>query len=120
MPHTKAFDELLEATNPDSAIAKFIDKKGEGIHHVAFDVEDIYLQYVGKNIKANKTLLEVFELHNSRMKKLIGVEYSKSTYSKFTEAKNHVSNFIRCQYKKGDVLLESINQNFCTSFLAIC
>lgn len=34
--------ELLEATNPDSAIAKFIDKKGEGIHHVAFDVEDIY------------------------------------------------------------------------------
>lgn len=34
--------ELLEATNPESAIAKFIEKKGEGIHHVAFDVEDIY------------------------------------------------------------------------------
>ncbi len=34
--------ELLEATNPDSPIAKFIEKKGEGIHHVAFDVEDIY------------------------------------------------------------------------------
>jgi methylmalonyl-CoA/ethylmalonyl-CoA epimerase len=33
--------ELLEATKPDSPIAKFIDKKGEGIHHVAFDVEDI-------------------------------------------------------------------------------
>ncbi len=36
--------ELLEATNPDSAIAKFIEKKGEGIHHVAFDVEDIYAE----------------------------------------------------------------------------
>lgn len=36
--------ELLEATNPDSAIAKFIDKKGEGIHHIAFDVEDIYAE----------------------------------------------------------------------------
>ena len=34
--------ELLEATNADSPIAKFIEKKGEGIHHVAFDVEDIY------------------------------------------------------------------------------
>ncbi|PJA07220.1 MAG: methylmalonyl-CoA epimerase, partial [Flavobacteriales bacterium CG_4_10_14_0_2_um_filter_32_8] len=34
--------ELLEATNPESAIAKFIEKKGEGIHHIAFDVEDIY------------------------------------------------------------------------------
>ncbi|MBP0902932.1 methylmalonyl-CoA epimerase [Mariniflexile gromovii] len=33
--------ELLEATNEDSAIAKFIAKKGEGIHHIAFDVDDI-------------------------------------------------------------------------------
>jgi methylmalonyl-CoA/ethylmalonyl-CoA epimerase len=34
--------ELLEATSPDSPIAKFIEKKGEGIHHIAFEVEDIY------------------------------------------------------------------------------
>lgn len=33
--------ELLEATNPESAIAKFIEKKGEGIHHIAFEVDDI-------------------------------------------------------------------------------
>lgn len=33
--------ELLEATNKESPIAKFIDKKGEGIHHIAFDVDDI-------------------------------------------------------------------------------
>lgn len=33
--------ELLMATNPESPIAKFIDKKGEGIHHIAFDVTDI-------------------------------------------------------------------------------
>lgn len=36
--------ELLEATNPDSAVAKFIEKKGEGIHHIAFDVDDIYAE----------------------------------------------------------------------------
>lgn len=34
--------ELLEATNPNSPIAKFIKKKGEGIHHIAFAVTDIY------------------------------------------------------------------------------
>ena len=34
--------ELLEATNPESPISKFIDKKGEGIHHIAFGVENIY------------------------------------------------------------------------------
>ncbi|WBX73973.1 methylmalonyl-CoA epimerase [Tenacibaculum pacificus] len=33
--------ELLEATNPESPIAKFIAKKGEGIHHIAFAVTDI-------------------------------------------------------------------------------
>ncbi|MGS2762653.1 methylmalonyl-CoA epimerase [Sinomicrobium sp. M5D2P9] len=33
--------ELLEATNTDSPIHKFIEKRGEGIHHIAFHVEDI-------------------------------------------------------------------------------
>lgn len=33
--------ELLEATKEDSPIAKFIEKKGEGLHHVAFEVDDI-------------------------------------------------------------------------------
>lgn len=36
--------ELLEATKPDSPIAKFIEKKGEGIHHIAFDVTDIHAE----------------------------------------------------------------------------
>jgi len=48
-PHVKTsfFDvgpnkiELLEATTPESPIAKFIAKKGEGIHHIAFAVTDI-------------------------------------------------------------------------------
>ena len=38
--------ELLEATNPESPIAKFIEKKGEGIHHIAFDVENIFEEIV--------------------------------------------------------------------------
>ncbi len=33
--------ELLEALNPESPIASFIDKRGEGLHHVAFEVDDI-------------------------------------------------------------------------------
>ncbi|AEI51732.1 methylmalonyl-CoA epimerase [Runella slithyformis] len=36
--------ELLEATDPDSPIAKFIEKKGEGIHHIAFEVDDIWAE----------------------------------------------------------------------------
>jgi methylmalonyl-CoA/ethylmalonyl-CoA epimerase len=33
--------ELLEASNENSAIAKFIEKKGEGIHHIAYEVDDL-------------------------------------------------------------------------------
>lgn len=33
--------ELLEATAPESAIAKYIERKGEGIHHIAYAVDDI-------------------------------------------------------------------------------
>lgn len=33
--------ELLESTDADGVIAKFIEKKGEGLHHIAFEVEDI-------------------------------------------------------------------------------
>ncbi len=36
--------ELLEATSEDSPIAKFIEKRGEGIHHIAFEVEDIFAE----------------------------------------------------------------------------
>jgi methylmalonyl-CoA/ethylmalonyl-CoA epimerase len=36
--------ELLESASPDGVIAKYIEKKGEGIHHIAFAVEDIYAE----------------------------------------------------------------------------
>ena len=36
--------ELLEGTRPDSPISKYIEKKGEGIHHIAFDVSDIHAE----------------------------------------------------------------------------
>lgn len=38
--------ELLMATDPESPIAKFLEKKGEGIHHIAFDVDDIETEVI--------------------------------------------------------------------------
>ena len=54
--------ELLEATSPDSAISKFIEKKGEGIHHIAYDVDDVYAEM--KRLQD-----EGFELINKEPKK---------------------------------------------------
>ena len=36
--------ELFESTDPTGVISKFIDKKGEGLHHIAFDVQDIHTE----------------------------------------------------------------------------
>jgi len=36
--------ELLGPTSPDSVIAKYVQKKGEGLHHVAFEVDDIHAE----------------------------------------------------------------------------
>jgi len=54
--------ELLQATDSDSPIAKFIEKKGEGIHHIAFAVDDIIFE-----IERLKN--EGFEVLNSTPKK---------------------------------------------------
>ncbi|MFD2542959.1 methylmalonyl-CoA epimerase [Lacinutrix gracilariae] len=69
--------ELLEATNNNSAIAKFIEKKGEGIHHIAFDVSDIE-----KEILRLKS--EGFKIINEKPKqgadnKLVAFLHPKST-----------------------------------------
>ncbi|AKQ44893.1 hypothetical protein TH63_03470 [Rufibacter radiotolerans] len=54
--------ELLEATADHSAIARFIEKKGEGIHHIAFEVEDIVAEM--ERLKA-----EGFQLLNETPKR---------------------------------------------------
>lgn len=69
--------ELLQATNPNSPIAKFIEKKGEGIHHIAFDVKDI-------EAEINRLKAEGFELIHQTAKsgadnKLIAFLHPKST-----------------------------------------
>ena len=51
--------ELLQASSPDSPIAKFIEKKSEGIHHIAFDVEDIYAEMARLKAEGFEILNEV-------------------------------------------------------------
>jgi methylmalonyl-CoA/ethylmalonyl-CoA epimerase len=69
--------ELLEASNPNSPIAKFIAKKGEGIHHIAFEVENI-------EVELERLKMEGFELIHDTAKvgadnKRIAFLHPKST-----------------------------------------
>ena len=69
--------ELLEAIHTDSAIAKFIDKKGEGVHHIAYEVDDIKSEMVRLE-KEGFTLLSK-EPQKGADNKLICFLHPKST-----------------------------------------
>jgi methylmalonyl-CoA/ethylmalonyl-CoA epimerase len=69
--------ELLEATSPESAIAKFIEKKGEGIHHVAYDVENIIDEI--KRLKQEGFVFINEEPKHGADNKLIAFIHPKST-----------------------------------------
>ena len=69
--------ELLEATNENSPIAKFIKKKGEGIHHIAFDVNDILHEI--KRLKKEGFIVLNEEPKKGADNKLVAFLHPKST-----------------------------------------
>ena len=69
--------ELLEVSNPESPIAKFIDKKGEGIHHIAFGVEDIRAEI--ERLKAEGFVFISEEPKDGADNKLVVFLHPKST-----------------------------------------
>jgi site-specific recombinase XerD len=71
--------------------------------------------YFGKAEK-QKTLVEVFELHNTKIEELIGKDYSLPTLTKFKTTLQHVKNFILRTCGKLDVTLSEVNYGFLTDF----
>lgn len=69
--------ELLEATAAESPIAKFIEKKGEGIHHIAFEVDDIIAEMTRLRVEGFILLSE--EPKQGADNKLVCFLHPKST-----------------------------------------
>ncbi|MCB0478151.1 MAG: methylmalonyl-CoA epimerase [Crocinitomicaceae bacterium] len=69
--------ELLQATSENSAIHKFIEKKGEGIHHIAYDVSDIHAEI--KRLKGEGFQMIHEEPKDGADNKLIAFLHPKST-----------------------------------------
>jgi methylmalonyl-CoA/ethylmalonyl-CoA epimerase len=75
--------ELLESTDPGGVIAKFIDKKGEGLHHVAFDVADIRAEM--KRLQAEGFVLLNEEPKKGADNKLVCFLHPKGTHGVLVE-----------------------------------
>lgn len=82
--------ELLEATSPDSAIAKFIERKGEGIHHIAFEVENIYDEMIRLQSEGFQLLQDVPK--KGADNKLVCFLHPKSTNSVLIELCMEINN----------------------------
>jgi hypothetical protein len=81
-----------------------------------FDVDDIFRQFKGENIKKDKSILDVFNLHIAKQEKLIGISTTKVSVAKFYQTKNHVKNFIKWKFNKSDCLLNDMKMSFITEF----
>ena len=75
--------ELLESTDPNGVIAKFIERKGEGLHHIAFDVADIKTEM--KRLQAEGFVLLNEEPKPGADNKLVCFLHPKGTNSVLIE-----------------------------------
>lgn len=75
--------ELLEPTDPESPIAKFIEKSGEGIHHIAFKTSDIMGQLQKAKTEGVRLIHE--EPFEGAANKLVAFLHPKSTHGVLTE-----------------------------------
>jgi len=85
----------------------FLQVKG-----TAFIVEDIYKQYKGETNKKDFRVLEVYNIHSARIKKLIGIDIKQVTYQKYLESGVHLKGFIKHKYKANDVHFKAIRSSF--------
>ena len=75
--------EILQSTRPDGQIAKFIEKRGQGVHHISFEVEDIQVELDRLKAKGIKLINEkpYLNAHNE----LVAFIHPKSTYGVLIE-----------------------------------
>jgi methylmalonyl-CoA/ethylmalonyl-CoA epimerase len=75
--------ELLEPTSPDSPVAKFLEKSGQGIHHIAYEVEDIAAAIAGM-IAEGARMIDEKPRHGAHGT-LIAFVHPKSSHGVLTE-----------------------------------
>ena len=82
------------------------------IQETSFDVDDIHSLYKGDKLQKDYTILEAYDKHNNMVKKLIGIDLNKVSWSRNIESRRKVKAFIRAVYKKPDIKLKSLDIKF--------
>ncbi|RYJ43272.1 site-specific integrase [Flavobacterium beibuense] len=86
------------------------------VNNPDFDVNDLYNQYLGKSLRKDMGLIEVYDEYLNRIHKLIDKEIKLVTYNKYKESKVHLVDFIYWNMKTKDVKLNALKSNFVTDY----
>ncbi len=86
------------------------------IQGISFDVEDIYFNYTGESNKEEKTIIKLFEEHNERMKKLVGIDYSEGTLRKFEQSLTALKDYLKFKFNRRDYNFQKLDLQFVEDF----
>ncbi|WP_430399920.1 site-specific integrase [Flavobacterium sp.] len=86
------------------------------INNSEFTVDDIYTKFKGNTPKKELGVLEVYELFNIRIHKLIGRDLKKVTYKKYIESFVHLKSFIKAYFRANDIKLKELKLNFLNEY----
>jgi site-specific recombinase XerD len=100
----------------DTVKTRFLEIANELILKKELVTADMLVErFFGRN-NLEKTVIEVFKLHNDRVAALIGKDFSASTYTRFLTTLKHVEEFLAHSYKAKDIPLSKLNYEFITDF----
>jgi len=78
-------------------------------------IKNAYLGIKDENEKII-TLVGLFDEHNKELEKLIGIDYSKSTVTKYKSTLKHIKHYLLLEYHKDDIIIENVNNKFVKGF----
>jgi len=84
--------------------------------NIPFSVNDIYLQSKGQTTQKEYGIIEVYDLYNIRISKLVGIELKLVTYKKYIESRNHLFDFVRWKFKAKDYQFKELKINFVNDY----
>ncbi|WP_026754751.1 site-specific integrase [Sediminibacter sp. Hel_I_10] len=118
----KSKQQLIDTQEPDAELKNtqlslirtnlsqaflFLQVKG-----TQFTADDIYKKYKGETPKKDFGVMEVYNLHSDRIKKLVGIDIKEVTYSKYIESGRHLKSFIKFNFKSNDIQLKALKSSF--------
>jgi len=69
-------------------------------------------RYLGKGLPERHTLVELFEQHNEKCRKLSGIDYAPATVQRYETCLKHIKQFLKKEYNKEDIYLDEVNRQF--------